>query len=259
MGLTKQERAVRKGDVSSVFNLIAQFAHETFEKLPLACKSMWTVEDLIAHGVMHTVTYAIKEYKGPKYKNAQFITYLYVALSNLYKDLLKEAYRDKRTVEVYSMDSQMWKYSGKLMDLYSRIVLYGDLKTEDRLVARIDAEKAFLTAYEKASPKLRKHLIHWCIQPKDTKYKTTGMKFRAVVKEFKKLGLDKILTASCIRTIQTDSICRNKIVIATLGLSVVKIREGRTIKHSTTGFNTPTRVRKNSPSLEDSLLADALV
>lgn len=257
MALRKMENAVRKGDVTSVFNLIAEFAHKTFGKLPLTYQSVWAVEDLIAYGVNHAVTHVAKEYKSVEYKNAQFITYLYVALDNLYKDLIKEAHTDKRVATVFSMDTQI-SHRGQLIEAGALVARYADFKTEERIASRVDAEKAFLQVYSKASPKLRKHLINWCVQPKITKYKLSGGQFKAAIKEFRKEKFGAILTADLIRTIQTDSLCRNRVVIGTLGIPRIKVSGSRIIVQGTIGgFQTP--VRKNKPPLEVQLLADAVV
>lgn len=257
MAARKMETAVRKGDISSIFNLIAKFANETFAKLPFTYQTVWAVEDLIAYGVSHAVTYVAKEYKNEKYKNAQFVTYLYIALENLYKDLIKEAYTDKRTAVVFSMDTQI-SHKGQVIEAGQLVSRYADFRTEERLLLRLDAENAFLKVYREASPKLRKHLIHWCIQPKITKYKLSGSQFRLVIKEFRQKEFGKVLTPELIRTIQTDSICRNRVAIDILGVPKIKSVDSRIIvQKQIGGFHTV--VRRNKPSLEVQLLADALV
>jgi hypothetical protein len=237
----KMETAVRRGDVSSVISLIAQFSHETFTKLPMQYQAFWSVQDLIAFGTNHAVTYVVKMYKKNNEAGAQFITYLYVALENLYKDLITEAYADKRRAAVYSLDTALVvTNTGRVANMLDILIKERRTNTFDApIVSRIDAEKAFLQVYAKASSHLRKHLIHWCVQPKVTKYKLTGSKFRTALVEFKSEGWDEILTAEHIRTIQEDVICRNRVVIGT-----TKFR---------------TKIRWNRPSVEKQLLSDSII
>lgn len=246
------EVAVAKGDVSRVFELIAKFSHETHAKLPLQYQAFWAFEDLVALATGHLVTYVIKQYRSQKSKaksktrfktfeyttrDKQFMTYLYLALENLFKDLIEEAYAEKRMAAVFSGDTQVAKVNNQEFKLFDMLAFSQRYHTaEDSSISRIDAENAFVVVYALASSHLRRHLINWCIQPKVTKYKLTGSKFQDAVEEFRGNGYDEILTADQIRTIQNDVICRNKCIVAALRHQTV-IREGR-------------------PSLETSMLSD---
>ena len=263
----KMEVAVRKGDISGIKNLIAKFSQDTYAKLPMSYQTMCSVEDLISLGTIHSVTRIVKLYRantGRKKKfvtgkvrdEAQFITYAYKALDNLYKDILKEAYREKRVAKIYSMDTKV-SYKGIELDLHSCVQRLKDkVGIEDSIINRIDAEKAFVKVYKLASPKLRRHLMNWCIQPKITKYKLNAGQFKAAVREYRKAGFGNILLPEYIKTIQNDAICRNRVVLATLGLPVVTDTKRRIIKYKG-GFQTV--IRKNQPTLEEQMLSDALI
>ena len=212
------EVAVAKGDVSRVFELIAKFSHATHKKLPLQYQAFWTFDDLVALATGHLVTYVVKQYRSQKSKSKsatrfktfeyttrdkQFMTYLYLALENLFKDLIEEAYAEKRVAAVFSGDSCVSNLVGEEFNLFGLLAMHQKYHTaEDNVVARIDAAKAFKQVYVLASKHLRKHLINWCIQPKVTKYKLTGAKFREARYEFRSTGYDKILTAINLKTIR---------------------------------------------------------
>ena len=253
----KLETAVRRGDVSSVLELIAKFSHATYAKLPMHYQSVWTVDELMAHGIGHSVVYVAKKYKPAKMKKAKlkygknafkkdsnesFITYLHVALDHLYKDLISEAYADKRKVAVFSLDTEIVGYKAKSqVSLYECLVRgHRNTKTEEENITRIDAERAFLQVYSTSTPRLRKYLINWCIQPKITKYKLSGKQFRLAIAEFKDQGYHKLLTADLIRTIQNDALCRNRVALAVLRRHHTLVREGQ-------------------PFLENKMLAEVVV
>lgn len=242
----KMETAVRRGDVSSVLSLIAQFSHETFTKLPMQYQAFMSVQDLIAYGTNHAVTYVVKMYKKHNEAGAQFITYLYVALDNLYKDLITEAYADKRRAAVYSLDTALvTTNNGRVANMLE--ILIKERRTNlfnTAIVSRIDAEQAFLKVYANSSSHLRKHLIHWCVQPKVTKYKLTGSKFSKALREFKREGFDQILTAEHIRTIQDDVICRNRVVIGTMRFST---------------YRNSSPIERMRPTVEQELLTGAVI
>jgi hypothetical protein len=245
----RMEVAVRRGDVSAVIALIAKFSHETFAKLPMQYRSWWSVEDLMAYGTGCTVTEAVKTYKKNNKQGAQFITYLYVVLDNLYKDLLTEAYADKRKAAVFSADTHMAKVNGierSMFDVIAKLLKTTRYTVEDEAIVRIDAEKAFLKVYSAASLHLRRHLINWCIAPKVTKYKLTGSQFKRALKEFKLEHLDRVLTVEMVRAIQSDALCRNRVVLAIIG----------SVKFSKPGFHT--LIREGKPYLEQQMLSDTV-
>ena len=244
----RMEVTVRKGDISSIKPLISKFSHSTYEKLPLQYKTWMSLSDLIALGTNHAVTHVAKLYKKKNANDAKFITYLYVSLENLYKDLITEAYADKRMAAVFSADTYTATVDGIEFKLYDIIrSKVGPSDFEALIALRLDAAQAFTKAYSAASPHLRKHLIHWCIQPRVTKYKTTGSKFIAALQEFQDKKLYEILTEECITIIQNDVICRNRVVLNTVGSMQLRKPGFRTV------------IRTGQLPIEDSLLSDAVL
>jgi hypothetical protein len=219
----KIKAEVRKGNVEHILPMVALKARATLEKLPKHIQVIYDLDDLIAEGIGHAATAVLKGH-SPK-KSAGYITYLWKSLDNLYKDKLKQVYAEKRYVKaVYSLEnvSVRGQVTGREMTLLDYLSKHPDKFTvnEERLICRIDAERAFIRLYSNSSPRLRRYLIMWLLQPKDTKLKKYGKKFNSAKLELRKFGCflrfgeqgpAPLLSLEHCRCIWRDSECRRSI------------------------------------------------
>lgn len=253
----KIKAEVRKGKVENILPMVASKARDTLEKIPEYLHVWFDLDDLIAEGVNKAIA-VVKEHKndGP----AGYTTYLFASLDNHFKDKLKEIFAEKRFVRgLYSLDSVMGKgvesnrgYTlGELLDQNIISPEGIDKKAtkftinEERIINRIDAERAFLRLYKHSSPKIRRYLVAWIIQPRNTKmkslrYSKKKQKFigdEELAKQLQQDFIDAYLTFSNVDTIIRDAECKRSICRAI-------IRKYRTPK-------TESSIR--SPNLKDSL------
>jgi hypothetical protein len=209
----KIKSEVKRGNVEHVLPMIVKFAHRTYDHFPAHVKTWYDIEDLIADGIGLASTTVLKGHSGKK--AAGYVTYLYKSLDNLRKDRLKELFTDKRFVRgVYSIDST------NMMTPDRRIVLMSDLiKTrrdrfvadEERLIQRIDSERAFIKLYAQSSPALKRYLIMWLIQPTETKFKLYGGKFLNARDEFRALSPAALMLPEHCRCVWQDLGCKKNI------------------------------------------------
>lgn len=212
----KIKSEVKKGNVEHILPLVAGKARATLEHIPPHARVWFDLEDLIAEGVGHASTVVMKAHSSRK--AAGYVTYLYKSLDNLYKDKLKEAYAEKRFVRsIYSMDSTtILSRSGKEMLLKDFLCHRRDRYTadEEKLIQRIDAERAFLRLYSRSSTRLKKYLIMWLLQPTPPKFKFYGNKFHSAKNEFKDLTPATLIGPEHCRCIWRDLECRRNIARA---------------------------------------------
>lgn len=207
---------VRQGNVVGILPMIAKKARATFFKLPYSERNGRSVEDLIADGRAFAVTRAAKQYKPTS--GTKFSTYLFVALDNYYKDVLKAAYTDSRCAVLYSSDSTTIKGTDLTLDKFIKKSRLD--RMEDRLIDRIDAERGFFVAYARGNPMMRKFLIRMILQPGNQKITASdeNMSWAGdALKDFRQQLLI-ILPERCIRAIQTDYHCRVNIANSLFGM-----------------------------------------
>lgn len=187
--------AVKKGDVSSVLPMIAEKARATWNRLPQHTRNWYTLNDLMSDGVNFTVTKVVKHYRASE--GAKFSTYLYAALDNFYINkvvALTNESRGGKQPYALSFDSGLVKVTSSsgangFMSVESYLARNQKLGShEERVVSKVDAERAFLKVYQAATPLLRKYIIRWLLQPKITKFKN-GSSFRIASVEFRKLSV----------------------------------------------------------------------
>lgn len=186
--------------------MIAQKARATYAKLPTSERSATSVLDLIEDGKIVAITRAAKMW-SPK-REVKFSTYLFACLDNYYKDVLRAAYSEQRFAHVLSADTTVMvgNVSGRQQYLSDYLKRSRKDRIEDRLIARIDAERGFVRAYAAADHMLRKYLIRWLLQPEDSKLKT-GKDFFVAVTDFERLGAQHLTIDMC-RAIHSDFECR---------------------------------------------------
>ena len=208
MSTPRDFKAIKRGDVSSVLPMITMKANTSWMQLPPHTRAWRSQNDLVAEGVNFTVTKATK-YFDPELGN-KFSTYLMVALDNFYFNRM-EMYRAKERCEEFTVSYERdWVQmaSGKWMPVAKYIgKTQRYLETEDRLITKIDAERAFIKVYEGASSSLRKYLIRWLLQPKTTKFKD-GTEYRNAKREFKRLAKPAKLSYELCQYIVRDNMCR---------------------------------------------------
>lgn len=200
----KMHLQVAVGNTSSILRLIAKLSIATHKRLPIAEQTVRSVEDLIAEGRNHLVTHVVKEYNPRKTK---FITLAQHSIQNYYTDILRTTYRQKRTAAVFSLDTTMTSSGISLKSFVSRNIRFEN--TEDDMINRIDAERAYLKAYELASPLLRRYMIRWLLQPNPSRVKP-GQQFNDARKEFRKVVKPTISYSLC-KFIQDNDDCRTAI------------------------------------------------
>jgi hypothetical protein len=188
--------------------MIAEHARATWHKLPDSEKMVRSLPDLIAEGINFTVMHAVKKYDSRR--GAKFTTFLYHALENYYADVIRNVYADKRLIPhgIMSADTTRVVVNGNQMSLLDGIKLTHKTKmdNEERIIARIDAERMFLRTYALSSPLLRRYLIKWLLQPKVSRNKP-GADFRIAKSEFRKVARPYLIPELC-ETIQSDWMCR---------------------------------------------------
>lgn len=173
---------IKCGNVESVLPMIAKKARATYHKLPAVEQAATSVADLIAEGRNHAVTHVAKKY-NPRLK-VKFITLLFKSLDNFYADKLKAAYAEKRKVSLLSIDSDV--VNGIPV---AQLVRKSTLDViEDRIIARIDAERAFVRAYAESSKLLRQYLIMWLLQPLPNGKIKDGVDARLAVEELRRIA-----------------------------------------------------------------------
>lgn len=198
--------------IESVVPMIAVKARATYKKFPSSQLLGITVRDLINDGITWLLT-VIKKYDPNKW--TKFSTWAYVVLDNYYVDVLRAAFAECRQAKVLSADSTLCAV-GKDREEMSLYEFLRDHrkdrreKIEDKIISRIDAERSFLKAYSGASPLLRKYMIRWFLQPKETKFKD-GLDFRKAIAMFTD---SPVMTEQICRTILTDHYCRLNIANA---------------------------------------------
>jgi len=216
----KIKSEVRRGNVEHIYPLIVGKAKRLVNKLPDYVRVSYGVEDIIADSVAHASTTVLKEHsnKGP----AGYVTYLWTALDNLHKDKLKEVYAEKRFVRgVHSLSTIMaTTSSGKeytLADYICKKEKYA--ANEERIIRRIDAERAFLKLYLDASVEVRRYLVMWILHPSNTKmrrlrYSNSREKIvgdKTLLREIKGGFKSVDLSMDHCRIIQNDFECRRNI------------------------------------------------
>lgn len=196
----------------SLLPMIAKMSYETFNKLPYSEREGISIEDLMADAKIVIITKAAKTYKPQS--QVKFSTYAYKILENHFKGLLRDSYASKRCAILYSLD---FKYrdnpsnpDSKMQTLYDRMARSQRHVMENRIIARIDAERGFIKAYTVATPMLRKYLICWLLQPKATSKVKEGNNASAAMAEFKNRSV-KFITEEMCQTIQRDYVCRDAI------------------------------------------------
>lgn len=196
----------------SLLPLIAKMSYDTFNKLPYSEREGISIEDLMADAKLVILTKAAPTYR-PSSK-VKFITYAYKILENHFKSTLRDAYADKRCALLYSLDYQYRDNpsnpDSKMQTLYDRMARSRRHVMENAIISRIDAERGFMKAYAAASPKLRKYLICWLLQPKAISKVKEGTNCSLAMKEFS-ISSVKFLTEELCQTIQRDYVCRDAI------------------------------------------------
>ena len=205
---------IRQEDVLAVYPLIYKMAQSTFYKLPKHVQVYLSLEDLIQEGTNFAVErLGVRYYnKAGKKGAASFFTYFYCCLDRHFKKRLTEIYADKRkALAVYSMDSSLVNDStGRSVPLIERLKKRIDSNNygEDAIIRRIDAERTFIKMYGKASPRLRKYLIRWILQPTDTKFKLYGNKFIKAADEFRLIEIPYSIMCETCRCLWRDADAR---------------------------------------------------
>lgn len=200
---------IKAGRVKSVLPMIADKARTTWSKLPDSEKMVRSLADLIQEGINFTVIHVAEKFNVRC--GVKFTTFLFTALDNFYTDIIRKIYSEKRLIPhgMLSLDSSNAEVKGKQISLIDKIRLTHRYDIENKLISRIDAERSFLKAYAKASPKLRHYLIRWLLQPKPGRSKP-GADFNNARLEFRK-STNKILTYNICKFIQDDYICQTTI------------------------------------------------
>jgi len=205
------EMHIKRGKLAGVLPMIAEKARATFAKLPKHEQVVRSEADLIQEGCNFTVTVAAHAFKLSK--GNKFITFLYIALDNFYCDIIRAAYTEKRLAPrgVFSMDTTKVDVDGKDTALANVVKASKRAKgnSEDLIISRIDAERAFIKAYTVSSPLLRRYLIRWLLQPTPGRFKP-GKDFNVAKKEFRSV-VRPILSQELCETIQKDYFCRSNI------------------------------------------------
>jgi hypothetical protein len=218
---------IQAGRVKAVLPMIAEHARETWYKLPDSEKMVRSLPDLIQEGINHTVTHvavnfdlsratktsAAGTFKDSSKKTIKFSSFLHTALDNFYTDIIRKVYADKRLIPhgMLSADTTRVVVNGRSISLLDKIKLTRKTRydSEERIINRIDAERAFIKAYRLASPNLRRHLIKWLLQPKVSRNRK-GSDFKYAKKEFRQVA-KPFLPPSLCKTIQDDYLCRSNI------------------------------------------------
>lgn len=197
-------RSVKEGRMKSILPMIAKKARATFKQLPSSERLGLSVEDLIQEGKILAFSKAARLW-NPR-KHVKFTTYLFAALDNYYSTRLRDAYAEKRTGHVYSADTTYGMTpSGSSVLLIDHLRRRSRVeKLEDKLVARIDAERAFVRTYRMASASLRMYMIRWILQPKQSKLKD-GVASRTAASELRRIS--RLDLALCDH-IQDDYVAR---------------------------------------------------
>jgi hypothetical protein len=208
----KVKAEVRKGNVVVILPMVAQKARFTLERMPKYTQPWIGLDDLIAEGVSHATTTVLKAHKNNG--EAGYVTYLWTSLDNLYADKLKEAYADKRYQKAekhQSLDKVVGHADERELTLRDVLKSPKELRNEERIINRIDAERCFLRLYALSSPSLRRYLIMWILQPKNTKLKKYGGKFDSAAEELKGSKFVAPLPLDLCHTIWSDYECRRNI------------------------------------------------
>jgi DNA-directed RNA polymerase specialized sigma24 family protein len=202
-------RQVQSGKFDKYLPMIAQKARALYDQLPSSEKMGTSIEDLIQEGKLVAFSQAARTW-SPK-KNTKFSTYLFVCLDNFYTDRLRKALADRRCAKVYSPgNSRLFNQStGKEIDIFDYVATRYRHSIEDKLIARIDAERGFLKAYDAADFMLRKYLIRWVLCPEQSKAQD-GADFRAAVEQFDS-NAAKHLTIEMCRLIHSSLAIRQTI------------------------------------------------
>lgn len=189
--------------------MIAKMSYDTFNKLPYSERLGLSVEDLISDAKIVIFTRAAKKYNPMMH--VKFSTFAFKILENHFKSILRDAYTAKRSAVLLSLDYQYRTNSGNIQTLYDRMARSKIHCIENRLILRIDAERAFIKAYSLASTKLRKYMIAWILQPKaSSKIDKLGIDASLAKREFKAEAM-KYLTPEICDFIQKDYECRTTI------------------------------------------------
>lgn len=192
----------------SLLPMIAKMSRDTYNKLPHSERLGISVEDFIAEGKLVVLTKAAKTYKP--LMHVKFSTYAFKVLDNHFKSILRDAYAEKRCAVLLSLDFEYKLHNGKVQTLYDRMARSKKHVIENSIIARIDAERAFIKAYAIASPQLRKYLIKWLLQPNATSRAKEGINSSLAMREFSEMSV-RFLTEEMCQTIQKDYMCRTNI------------------------------------------------
>lgn len=201
-------RYIKGGRIQPVLPMIAEKARATWKKLPGSQQLVLSIADLIQEGVNFTITSVCDSF-NPK-MGAKFSTFLYTALDNFYADIIRKVYADKRFIarHVLSADTDTISIGDRCVSIIdvAKVTMKSRYDVERRMINRIDAERGFIKAYAPASPRLRRYLIKWLLQPRVSRNKP-GTDFDLAKREFKVVA-KPFLTSEMCETIQNDYVCR---------------------------------------------------
>ena len=185
--------------IASVMPMIYKKAHRTKNMLAPATRNWVDIKDLAHDGVVHVLENVIPTFKPKKrlfsshafqLLDHHFQNRVLVSHSDKkYNGTLRASERDARKTISYDVPVKSPRTIKQDEERSFLDILADQLPTnshQDRIITKIDAERAFLPLYKTASPLLRKYLIRWLLQPQITKFKK-GENYKAVRKEFRQL------------------------------------------------------------------------
>lgn len=192
----------------SLLPMINKMSFDTLNKLPHSERLGLSLEDLVQEAKIVILTRAAKTYNSRRH--VKFSTYAFKILDNYFKSRLRDAYTQKAAAVLYSLDYE-YKVDGRTQTLYDRMARSRPHVIENKIIARIDAERGFIKAYTCASTTLRKYMIAWILQPKaSNRVVVEGKDISVAMIEFKLRSI-KFLTSEMCDTIQQDHVCRTAI------------------------------------------------
>lgn len=182
-------RAIKKGDLTSVYPMIVKAADDSWGRLPPHTRVWYTKEEAIAAGVAFTVTHVAHTFDTKR--GVKFSTYLQDCLTNFYITKESEPLRAEKRWEGSTISLQDCVRIDNRWQTSAEFYISHTLKTdslEDEVIARFDAKKHFMFVYDAATPTLRKYLLRWFLTTKVIRMKD-GEEYRAAKRELRKLAV----------------------------------------------------------------------
>ena len=159
-----EEKRMPEIRIEDFRSLIQQKARQTWYKMPAHHRAWTDIEDLIQDGIL--VAHRISKLYQPE--RARFITYLYNALDNYYKNVLATRFYRKRSCA----------------DVLPLEAVEENLLAPSEVEQTVHAEECLERLLATASPELRERLVCWVFSTEALPH--SGKRFKSARRELRK-------------------------------------------------------------------------